>query len=71
MAALLATHSQPHSLWNWNTGRRLSFVWRNLSKFVKPLQKGQFVTLEGTLRYREVAGARVALIHTFLFATRE
>jgi hypothetical protein len=71
MAALFATHSQRHSLWNWNTGRRLSFAWRNLSKFVKTLPQGQFVTLEGTLRYREVAGARVALIHIFLFATRE
>jgi hypothetical protein len=30
------------------------FAWRNLSKFAKTLQKGQLVTLEGTLRYREV-----------------
>jgi len=30
------------------------FVWRNLSKFAKTLQKGQLITLEGTLRYREV-----------------
>jgi single-strand DNA-binding protein len=30
------------------------FAWRNLSKFAKTLQKGQFVTLEGILRYREV-----------------
>jgi single-strand DNA-binding protein len=28
--------------------------WRNLSKFAKTLQKGQLITLEGTLRYREV-----------------
>ena len=27
---------------------------RNLSKFAKTLQKGQLITLEGTLRYREV-----------------
>jgi single-strand DNA-binding protein len=30
------------------------FAWSNLSKFAKTLQKGQLVTLEGTLRYREV-----------------
>ncbi len=30
------------------------FAWRNLSKFAKTLQKGQLVTLEGILRYREV-----------------
>ena len=30
------------------------YAWRNLSKFAKTLQKGQVVTLEGTLRYREV-----------------
>jgi single-strand DNA-binding protein len=30
------------------------FAWRNLSKFAKTLQKGQLITLEGTLRYREV-----------------
>jgi single-strand DNA-binding protein len=31
-----------------------AFAWRNLSKFAKTLQKGQLVTLEGILRYREV-----------------
>jgi single-strand DNA-binding protein len=30
------------------------YAWRNLSKFAKTLQKGQLVTLEGILRYREV-----------------
>ena len=30
------------------------FAWRNLSKFAKTLQKGQLITLEGILRYREV-----------------
>jgi single-strand DNA-binding protein len=29
-------------------------AWRNLSKFAKTLQKGQLITLEGTLQYREV-----------------
>nr|AOS95288.1 single-stranded DNA-binding protein [uncultured bacterium] len=29
------------------------FAWSNLSKFAKTLQKGQLITLEGTLRYRE------------------
>ena len=29
------------------------FAWRNLSKFAKTLQKGELVTLEGILRYRE------------------
>jgi single-strand DNA-binding protein len=29
------------------------FAWSNLSKFAKTLQKGQLVTLEGILRYRE------------------
>src|SRR5258708_17044516 len=30
------------------------FAWSNLSKFAKTLQKGQLVTLEGTLLYRHV-----------------
>ena len=30
------------------------YAWGNLSKFARTLQKGQLVTLEGTLRYREV-----------------
>ena len=30
------------------------YAWRNLSKFAKTLQKGQLLTLEGILRYREV-----------------
>jgi single-strand DNA-binding protein len=29
------------------------FAWSNLSKFAKTLQKGQLITLEGALRYRE------------------
>ena len=47
------------------------FAWSNLSKFAKTLQKGQLITLEGTLRYRdyqeEIDGLtvkhRVAEIH--------
>jgi single-strand DNA-binding protein len=30
------------------------FAWRNLSRFAKTPQKGQLITLEGILRYREV-----------------
>ena len=30
------------------------YAWSNLSNFAKTLQKGQLITLEGTLRYREV-----------------
>jgi len=30
------------------------YAWRSLSKFAKTLQKGQLITLEGILRYREV-----------------
>jgi single-strand DNA-binding protein len=30
------------------------YAWRNLSKFAKTLRTGQLITLEGTLRYREV-----------------
>ena len=30
------------------------YAWRNLSKFAKTLQKGQLITLEGVIRYREV-----------------
>ena len=30
------------------------YAWRNLSKFAKTLRKGQLITLEGVLRYREV-----------------
>ena len=30
------------------------YAWKNLSRFAKTLQKGQLVTLEGILRYREV-----------------
>jgi single-strand DNA-binding protein len=29
------------------------FAWSNLSKFARTLQKGQLITLEGILRYRE------------------
>jgi hypothetical protein len=32
------------------------FSWRNLSKFAKTIQKGQLVTLEGTVRRSSVAG---------------
>lgn len=47
------------------------YAWRNLSKFARTLQKGQLITLEGTLKYREVTedveGAsfkhRIAEIH--------
>ena len=47
------------------------YAWRNLSKFAKTLQKGQLITVEGVLRYREVVedieGAkfknRIAEIH--------
>ena len=30
------------------------YAWNNLSRFARTLQKGQLITLEGTLRYREV-----------------
>ena len=30
------------------------YAWSNLSKFAKTLQKGLLITIEGTLRYREV-----------------
>ena len=30
------------------------YAWRNLSRFANTLQKGQLITLEGVLRYREV-----------------
>ena len=30
------------------------YAWSNLSRFARTLQKGQLITLEGTLRYREV-----------------
>ena len=30
------------------------YAWGKLSNFAKNLQKGQLITLEGTLRYREV-----------------
>lgn len=30
------------------------YAWSNLSKFASTLQRGQLITLEGTLRYREV-----------------
>jgi single-strand DNA-binding protein len=30
------------------------YAWRNLSKFAKALLKGQLITLEGTLKYRDV-----------------
>ena len=31
------------------------YAWRNLSKFAKTLQKGQLITLEGKIKYREVS----------------
>jgi single-strand DNA-binding protein len=30
------------------------YAWRNISKFARTLQKGQLITLEGTLKYRDV-----------------
>jgi single-strand DNA-binding protein len=36
------------------TERHRVYVWRNLSKLAKTLQKGQLVTLESILRHREV-----------------
>ena len=30
------------------------YAWRNLSNFARTLQKGQLITLEGTLKYRDV-----------------
>jgi len=53
------------------TERHRVYAWRHLSKFAKTLQKGQLMTLEGVLRYREVVedveGAkfkhRIAEIH--------
>ena len=44
------------------------YAWRNLSKFAKTLRKGQLVTLEGILRYRDVEAEgqpkqRLAEIH--------
>ena len=30
------------------------YAWGNLAKFARTLQKGQLITLEGTLRYREI-----------------
>ncbi len=44
------------------------YAWQGLSKFARTLQKGQLVTLEGILRYREVEAEgqpkqRIAEIH--------
>ncbi len=44
------------------------YAWSNLSKFASTLQKGQLITLEGTLRYRETDSEqhgkqRIAEIH--------
>ena len=44
------------------------YAWQGLSKFARTLQKGQLVTLEGILRYREVESEgqpkqRLAEIH--------
>ena len=36
------------------TERHRVYAWRNLSKFARTLQKGQLITLEGVLRYREI-----------------
>ena len=54
------------------TERHRVYAWRHLSKFAKTLQKGQLLTLEGILRYREVEDDvkgvtfkhRIAEIHT-------
>ena len=50
------------------TERHRVYAWNNLSEFARTLRKGQVVTLEGTLRYREVeaegqARHRIAEIH--------
>ena len=44
------------------------YAWQGLSNFARTLQKGQLITLEGILRYREIeaeaqAKQRVAEIH--------
>jgi len=31
------------------------YAWSNLSNFAKTLQKGQLITLEGKIKYREVS----------------
>jgi single-strand DNA-binding protein len=36
------------------TERHRVYAWSHLSKFARTLQKGQLITLEGKLRYREV-----------------
>jgi single-strand DNA-binding protein len=49
------------------------YAWRNLSRFAKTLQKGQLISVDGQVRYREytedVNGAnvkhRVAEIHAY------
>jgi single-strand DNA-binding protein len=40
------------------------YAWSNLSSFVKTLQKGQIITLEGKIKYREVSVEGVTFKHT-------
>jgi single-strand DNA-binding protein len=46
-------HSRFRRVWFEPEWHRVC-AWSNLSKSAKILQKGQIITLEGTLRYREV-----------------
>ena len=49
------------------------YAWRNLSRFAKTLQKGQLISVDGQIRYREYAEEvngttvkhRVAEIHAY------
>jgi single-strand DNA-binding protein len=50
----IATWKNDKSDYETRTEWHRVYGWRNLSKFAKTLQKGQLITLEGTLRYREV-----------------
>ncbi|MFZ1012997.1 MAG: single-stranded DNA-binding protein [Terracidiphilus sp.] len=53
------------------------YAWRNLSRFAKTLQKGQLISVDGQIRYREYAEEvngttvkhRVAEIHASLEST--
>jgi hypothetical protein len=54
LALLKYSNAQGSHIYIRPSGEHRFYAWRNLSKFAKTLQKGQLITLEGTLRYREV-----------------
>lgn len=54
MKSALAVIEARHPDYETRTEWHRVYAWSNLAKFAKTVQKGQLITIEGTLRYRDV-----------------